>query len=159
MQITSNPKRRAVSTSVVVGIIIAVVVVAGVAIYFATTATPSTPRIQGQTTTSTVQVTIPSGAGIPPSNWNQSQIISNIYYSPDMVVVTIGVNNTVVWTNKDNVAHTVTSFSVPSGASTFDSGTFNSGATFKHTFQAPGMYKYFCTIHPWMGGQVIVKSG
>jgi plastocyanin len=71
----------------------------------------------------------------------------------------IGINNTVVWTNDDSVVHTVTSLSVPSGASTFNSGNINAGSTSSHTFSTPGVYKYYCVIHPWMGGEVIVKSG
>ena len=28
--------------------------------------------------------------------------------------------------------------------------------TFSHTFDSPGTYKYFCSIHPKMTGQVVV---
>ncbi|MCL4519917.1 MAG: cupredoxin domain-containing protein [Thaumarchaeota archaeon] len=146
-------RREEALTRIIVAVIIIVVIIAvAVAIYFVAIA----PR-SGKSP-STAQVTIPSGADTQPSNWNQSHIISNNYFSPDMVVVVIGVNNTVMWTNRDDVSHTVTSFSVPSGATSFDSGPFGSGSTFSHTFQTPGVYEYFCSIHPWMGGEVIVKS-
>lgn len=42
--------------------------------------------------------------------------------------------------------------------SVFDSGTIQPGKTFEFTFSNAGMYNYFCTIHPWMMGQVIVGS-
>ena len=42
--------------------------------------------------------------------------------------------------------------------SLFDSGAIPSGKTFEFTFSNPGKYNYFCTIHPWMMGQVIVGN-
>jgi len=79
-------------------------------------------------------------------------------YLPDTVTVVVGVNNTVVWTNNDQVAHTVSSTSVPRGASSFDSGFLAQGATFTYTFTTPGIYEYHCQIHPWMTGTVMVKG-
>jgi hypothetical protein len=42
--------------------------------------------------------------------------------------------------------------------SLFDSGVIPSEKTFKFTFSTSGNYNYFCTIHPWMTGQVIVGN-
>jgi plastocyanin len=42
--------------------------------------------------------------------------------------------------------------------SLFDSGVISSEKTFEFTFLSPGDYDYFCTIHPWMTGQVIVGN-
>ena len=67
--------------------------------------------------------------------------------------VVIGVNNTVVWTNKDSTPHTVTSTT-----KLFDSGNMNAGDTFTFTFTTPGTYSYVCSYHPWMKGTVIVKG-
>ncbi|TMI74540.1 hypothetical protein E6H11_02390, partial [Candidatus Bathyarchaeota archaeon] len=53
---------------------------------------------------------------------------------------------------------TVTSVSVPSGASNFDSGQMNYTATFKVTFSVDGTYNYVCSYHPWMHGTVIVTG-
>lgn len=103
---------------------------------------------------SMVAVTIPQGAGAGPS--------AAPGYSPDNVTVIIGVNNTVVWTNGDTVNggtdHTVTSVSVPAGASSFDSGIMAAGTTFTQTFTVPGTYHYHCTLHSWMTGTVVVKA-
>jgi len=74
-------------------------------------------------------------------------------YSPDTIVVVIGMNNTVTWTNDDSMPHTVTSAS-----SLFDSGNMNPGDTFTYTFTTPGTYQYGCSYHPWMKGTVIVKA-
>ncbi|HJW19989.1 MAG TPA: plastocyanin/azurin family copper-binding protein [Candidatus Nitrosotalea sp.] len=40
--------------------------------------------------------------------------------------------------------------------SIFDSETIQPGKTFEFRFSNSGTYNYFCTIHPWMIGQVIV---
>jgi plastocyanin len=80
-------------------------------------------------------------------------------YAPDNIVVVIGTNNTVVFTNNDVVAHTVTSKSVPQGASNFNSGEMLSGATYTYTFTVPGTYQYYCIYHAWMVGTVTVVQG
>jgi plastocyanin len=74
-------------------------------------------------------------------------------YSPDTIHVVIGVNNTVTWTNNDQVTHTVTAID-----GSFDSGLMQPGQIFVHTFTAPGNYTYHCQIHPWMNGTVIVTA-
>jgi plastocyanin len=103
---------------------------------------------------STVVVNIPIGTGA-----GQSAAPG---YAPDNVTVVIGVNNTVVWTNGDTANggtdHTVTSVSVPGGASPFDSGIMAEGANFTQTFTVPGTYEYHCTIHSWMTGTVVVLA-
>ena len=74
--------------------------------------------------------------------------------------VTIDVGGEVVWENVDNAAHTVTSGSPadgPDGA--FDSSLIMAGgASFSHTFADAGTFTYFCMVHPWMQGTVIVSS-
>jgi len=93
----------------------------------------------------TVRVSINPGSGIN---------TTSTYYSPSTITVVIGVNNTVVWTNNDNMEHTVTATD-----KSFDSGLIEPGQSFSWTFTSPGTYTYFCTLHPWMKGTVIVKSG
>jgi plastocyanin len=75
-------------------------------------------------------------------------------YAPADVTVVIGVNNTVKWTNNDNMSHTVTATD-----GSFDSGNMNPGATFSHTFTEAGSFAYICTYHHWMHGTVTVLSG
>jgi plastocyanin len=31
------------------------------------------------------------------------------------------------------------------------------GGTFSYTFTEAGQYEYFCSIHPWMTGTIIVN--
>ena len=109
----------------------------------ATTSTGSTSTATGAPSTGTVHVTIPMGAGTN---------TSSLGYSPDTITIVIGVNNTVVWTNDDNMPHTVTSTN-----KLFDSGSMNPGDSFSYTFTSPGVYSYGCSYHYWMKGTVIVK--
>ncbi|MDE1762618.1 MAG: cupredoxin domain-containing protein [Thaumarchaeota archaeon] len=77
------------------------------------------------------------------------------YFDPASDSVKVG--TTVIWTNQDSVSHTVTSGDPSAGPSgTFDSGLIKPGDTFKHTFTAAGTTSYFCTVHPWMTGKIIV---
>jgi plastocyanin len=78
-------------------------------------------------------------------------------YNPSPFNVAVG--KTVLWKNNDITAHTVTEGN-PSGntpSNGFDSGILSPGQTFKHVFEKPGMVGYFCRLHPFMLGQVVVK--
>ena len=75
--------------------------------------------------------------------------------------VSVNIDTTVVWTNMDTTGHTVTSGS-PGDAnfgSLFDSNfpLLKTGETFEYTFDTAGEYAYFCQVHPYMTGKVIVK--
>jgi predicted secreted protein with PEFG-CTERM motif len=90
---------------------------------------------------------------------DQSCVTAKNCYNPD--VVTVAPGTTVTWTNADSVSHTVTSGN-PSDNQTgtvFDSSLVRPSATYSFTFKDPGMYNYFCQVHPWMTGQVIVVAG
>ncbi len=83
-------------------------------------------------------------------------------------VKTVLNGTTVTWTN-NGMTHTVTSCDTthytsagcPSqnaaGLNSFDSGTMSDGATFMWTFTVKGTYYYYCTLHPWMQGEIIVQ--
>ena len=94
-----------------------------------------------------VEVTIPQGAG--------TQEDGQVYFDPADVQVSVG--TTVVWENKDNVVHTVTSGNSQGPNGTFDSNMINAGDSFKFTFNTPGKEDYFCMVHPWMTGSVEVQ--
>jgi nitrite reductase (NO-forming) len=66
--------------------------------------------------------------------------------------VNVKPGNAVRWTNNDFVIHTVTEY-----AKKFDSGILGPGQIFEQTFDKSGIIKYYCTIHPYMAGQVVVK--
>ena len=93
------------------------------------------------------------GSGVP-----GCEEITNGCYSPDVLAINVG--ETVTWNNIDSAAHTVTSGTQSDGPSgEFDSSLFMSGNTFSTTFDHSGNYPYFCMVHPWMTGQVIVGDG
>ena len=95
-------------------------------------------------------VSIPKGAGTPGCEE------TNECYLP--YEITISVGDTVTWSNDDSAAHTVSSGTVNAGVTgVFDSGLFMSGSTFEFTFEKAGKYDYFCMVHPWMTGVVIVE--
>ncbi|MDH5430907.1 MAG: plastocyanin/azurin family copper-binding protein [Nitrosopumilus sp.] len=95
-------------------------------------------------------VSIPVGVAVPGCEE------TNECYLPYEVTISNG--SSVSWINADSAAHTVTSGTVNAGVtSVFDSGLFMSGSTFEFTFDKAGTYDYFCMVHPWMTGKVIVN--
>jgi len=78
--------------------------------------------------------------------------IKSIAFQPNRIEITAG--TTVAWTNNDAVEHTVTAVD-----RSFDSGNMEPGpgAIWRHTFTKPGTYQFFCVVHPFMKGVVIVK--
>ena len=60
---------------------------------------------------------------------------------------------TVTWTNHDSVPHLVMS----ADDQFKKSPVLKTGQRFSNTFAAAGTYSYFCSIHPRMTGEIIVK--
>jgi len=79
-----------------------------------------------------------------------SVTIQNFAFSPAVIKVAVG--TTVTWTNKDSVAHTVTSDT----NAWADSGPLATDKTFSFTFDKTGVFAYHCSIHPMMTAQVVV---
>ena len=78
-------------------------------------------------------------------------------FIPSMVTIDIG--GEVIWQNNDTAAHTITSGTAVEGPSgVFDSSLVMAGSSFSHTFDAAGTFDYFCMVHPWMAGAVMVSS-
>jgi plastocyanin len=99
------------------------------------------------------EVDIASGAG---SSASAACVTTNNCFAPNPVNIAPG--DEVEWKNTDSVSHTVTSGKVTddNAGSMFDSGLIKKGNEFKFTFADAGTYDYFCTVHPWMVGQVVV---
>ena len=75
--------------------------------------------------------------------------IDNFTFAPAELDIPPG--TTVVWTNHDDIPHTVTS---ADGA--FRSRALDTDDSFAFTFSKPGSYRYFCALHPHMVGMVKV---
>ena len=66
--------------------------------------------------------------------------------------LTVPAGTTIVWTNHDDVEHTVTA-----SDNSFSSAAVPTDGQFSTTFTTPGTYSYFCAIHPFMTAKVIVQ--
>lgn len=76
-------------------------------------------------------------------------------YTPSKIVIKQG--NPVTWVNEDAAFHSVTSGYYDEPSEIFDSGYLDPEESFTFIFENIGTYDYFCTLHPWMKGQVIVE--
>ena len=76
-------------------------------------------------------------------------------YIPSQIV--IGNGKQVTWINEDSAFHSVTSGFYDEPTEFFDSGHLDPYQSFSFTFDETGIYDYYCTLHPWMEGQVIVE--
>lgn len=77
----------------------------------------------------------------------------DITFKPQTATAKVG--EKVTWTNKDQIAHTVTS---RTGPEKFDSGTLSGGDTFSFTPKKAGTYQYVCLIHPSQTGTLTVTG-
>ncbi len=97
-----------------------------------------------------IKVSIPKGTSVPGCE------VKSLCYIPDPISVTVG--DVVEWTNRDSASHTVSSGSQKNGADgIIYSGLMQSGKVFAFSFDESGVFPYFCTIHPWMEGLIIVN--
>jgi plastocyanin len=77
-------------------------------------------------------------------------VVDNFSFAPATTTVPVG--TTVTWTNHDDIPHNVVS-----PEQKFKSRVLDSDETFTHTFDVAGTYKYYCSIHPRMTGQIVVR--
>ena len=77
-------------------------------------------------------------------------------YVPSRITVMAG--QPVTWLNQDSAFHSVTSGHYGSPTGDFDSGYMDPYQSFTLAFEQAGTVDYFCTLHPWMKGQVIVEG-
>jgi plastocyanin len=75
--------------------------------------------------------------------------IDNFVFEPAQLTVKVG--QTVTWTNRDDIPHTVVC------AGKFRSKTMDTDGTFSFAFTSAGEYKYFCSLHPHMTGMIKVE--
>lgn len=105
---------------------------------------------------SSYDINIPTGAASPdaPYFW-QSEKDGDTSGNMEIIV-----NDEVIWKNADTAVHTVTSGTPDAGPDgIFDSGILGPGKQFPHLFTEKGHYPYYCVVHPWMYGTIIVTEG
>ena len=110
---------------------------------FSTTSPYSIPR--------GTDITIAVGSGAPGCEQNNS------CYSPYKFITLVG--KEIDWFNADSAAHTVTAGTPGDGPTgEFDSGLFMGGGSFSVSTNTVGEIPYFCMVHPWMEGLIVVKE-
>jgi plastocyanin len=77
--------------------------------------------------------------------------IAKFAFAPKEITVAPGTR--IVWTNRDETPHTVTS-----STKAFASKGLDTDDTFEHTFDGEGDFAYICTVHPFMTGVVHVRK-
>jgi 3',5'-cyclic-AMP phosphodiesterase len=83
------------------------------------------------------------------SSGSHDIVLDNFSFAP--AVTSVAVGSTVTWTNHDDVPHNVVSTE-----QAFKSPVLDTDQRFSHRFDAAGTYKYFCSLHPKMTGQIMV---
>lgn len=83
--------------------------------------------------------------------------VKTFIFRPDPLEVKAG--TTVSWKNHDEIRHTVTSGTRSNPDGKFDGSLDGVGSGFEQTFERPGRYRYFCSVHPGEGmeGEVLVE--
>lgn len=112
---------------------------------------PDVPKVVKQTDGKLLElVSIPPETGIPGCE------MSNTCYLPTDSILKSG--GEVIWTNHDTIPHTVTSGNPHNGPDgLFDSGLLMPDKTYSMKFDLAFEYDYFCLVHPWMQGTIIVQ--
>jgi plastocyanin len=118
------------------------------------TQSPPAPTVSRNSNTEMSKMEMPAkpspaaGKDMPtPSN---QVMVENFSFQP--VTLTVKAGTTVTWVNHDDEPHTVNE-----NNKIFKSGTLDTDAKFSYKFTSPGTYSYFCSLHPRMTGQIIVK--
>jgi plastocyanin len=80
--------------------------------------------------------------------------IRTFQFAPDTLRARAGVR--VVWTNDDEIEHTITSGTPDARDGHFHGVVAKRGATYSAALDRPGTYRYFCDRHRFMNGTVII---
>ena len=94
----------------------------------------------------------PLAAGAEPAGTATTEVkIDNFTFAPQRVTVKAG--TTVTWINEDDIPHTVAS-----STKLFKSKALDTDDKYAFTFTTPGVYAYFCSLHPHMTATVVVEA-
>jgi len=116
----------------------------------------ATPTASPNTNASMSNMNMPAKAApAAPKNLQEGAaanqvVIENFSFAPATLTVKAGTK--VTWINRDDVPHTVNE-----NDKRFKSSTMDTDDQFSYTFSSPGMFSYFCALHPKMTGQIIVQ--
>lgn len=81
--------------------------------------------------------------------------IEDFLYEPAAITVAVGTE--VTFTNEDAAPHTATSGELPKPDGVFDTGILEKGESRSVKLDKAGTFAYYCELHPFMKGTVIVE--
>jgi len=94
----------------------------------------------------------PAGAGLlAHTSADPADTISDFQFTP--ATLTVHVGDTITWTNNGPAPHSATAYD-----HSFDTGLLQKRQSASHTFTTAGTFTYFCTVHPYMHGTVVVLA-
>ena len=83
--------------------------------------------------------------------------VTNLCFVP--AIATANVGDKIIFLNGDDAPHTSTSGNPTSGPDgIWDSGLQQPGVDFVFMATTPGTFDYFCMVHPWMAGQLVILA-
>ena len=91
-----------------------------------------------------------SASASPPAAPQVEVVIENYHFVP--ATLNIAAGSSIIWTNKDDDAHTVMD---ASGA--FRSDALDEGQSYAYRFAKPGTYRIACSMHPQMMETIVVQ--
>jgi amicyanin len=108
----------------------------------------------GNETTTSAGITDTTAATASTGSQGQPEgaqvVISDYKYEP--AEITIKAGESVTWTNQDSVQH-----NAAADENAFEGPLLSKGESYTFTFDAPGVYPYHCTPHPFMKATVTVE--
>lgn len=85
--------------------------------------------------------------------WAQDKQIEIHGYAFVPAEITVPIGTKITWVNRDETPHTVTE-----NDKKFHSAALDTEEQYSRTFDKPGTYQYYCTLHSQMRGKVIVTD-
>ena len=135
-------KKIIISIGIIFGILLAVLAV-------------SFPGSEAESNQEEPQITIEPDVIMPTKVSRPGCEETDSCYIPSISIVKQG--QTITWKNEDVAFHSVTSGIYGAPTELFDSGHLDPEQNFSVTFAEKGSFDYFCTLHPWMAGKVLVE--
>lgn len=132
---TASPKPSRKPILIIAGVILALIVIGIIGVLMSSTSN-SGDADPGPTSVDDIDIVIG---------------IRNYQYNPR--IISIPRSATVTWLNDDQVDHTATDKNAA-----WDSTIIHSEESETLTFNTPGTYNYYCTIHPYMTATLTVRQ-
>lgn len=94
-----------------------------------------------------------TGSGLVPTT-----VVEIRVFQFDRPTLEVPAGTRVVWTNRDEIEHTITAGAPDSALTAFEGILAGQGSAFGVTFDRAGTYRYFCARHHFMRGEIRVLT-